>query len=58
VDQAVTLSDPKGMSMQIDSLLTTLNDTDQIASEIDSFEELDSGLSDEIPDVPRQRERN
>jgi hypothetical protein len=57
VDQAVTLSDPKGMSTQIDSLLTTLNDTELIAQEIDSFEELDSGYSDEIPEVDR-RERN
>lgn len=43
VDQAITLSDPKGMSTQIDSLLTTLHDTDLIAAEMESLDEIEAG---------------
>jgi hypothetical protein len=58
VDQAVTLSDPKGMSIQIDSLLDTLKDTELIAAEIDAYDELDQGYSPQIPDLPpRQKMR-
>lgn len=58
VDQSVTLTDPKGMSTQIDSLLYTLNDAELIAAEMESFEELEAGLSDDIGTLPRSRERN
>lgn len=55
VDQAITLSDPKGMSTQIDSLLTTLQDTDLIAAEMESFDELEAGL-DPVMHLPREKE--
>jgi len=59
VDQAVTLTDPKGMSTQIDSLLYTLNDAELIAQEMESFEELEAGLSVDLDEqVLRRRERN
>jgi hypothetical protein len=59
VDQAVTLTDPKGMSTQIDSLLYTLNDAELIAQEMESFEELEAGLADSVDaPVSRSRERN
>jgi len=46
VDQAITLSDPKGMGVQIDSLLTTLHDTELIAAEMESIEEIEGGYDD------------
>jgi hypothetical protein len=49
VDQAITLSDPKGMSVQIDSLLTTLQDTDLIAAEMESLDELEAGHDEFVP---------
>ncbi|MCC7479742.1 hypothetical protein IT575_14975 [bacterium] len=55
VDQAITLSDPKGMSTQIDGLLTTLQDTELIAAEMESFEELEAGL-DPVVHIARERE--
>jgi hypothetical protein len=58
VDQAITLSDPKGMSTQIDTLLDTLNDTELLAAEIDAYDELDQGFSTEMPEIPvRRREK-
>jgi hypothetical protein len=58
VDQAVTLTDPKGMSTQIDSLLYTLNDAELIAAEMEGFDELEAGLLSEIDaPLPRSRER-
>lgn len=48
VDQAVTLSDPKGTAVQIDTLLDTLKETDLVAAEMDAFEELEAGLTDEV----------
>lgn len=58
VDQAVTLTDPKGMSTQIDSLLFTLSDAELIAAEMESFDELESGLLDRIDPLPRERLRH
>jgi len=55
VDQAITLSDPKGMGVQIDSLLETLQDTDLVAAEMDSLEELEQGL-DPVIHLPQQKE--
>ena len=54
VDQAVTLTDPKGMGMQIDNLLTSLQDTELIASEMEPFAELASGIDDVI-DLPEKQ---
>lgn len=48
VDQAVTLTDPKGMGTQIDNLLQTLQDTDLIAAEMEPYAEMEAGMSDEL----------
>lgn len=58
VDQAVTLTDPKGTGTQIDSLLDTLNDAELIAAEMESFEELEAGLLDKIDPLMRERVRD
>jgi hypothetical protein len=52
VDQAITLSDPKGTGMQIDNLLTTLQDTDLISAEMDYYNELEQGMADEVVALP------
>jgi len=54
IDQAITLSDPKGMGLQIDTLLLNLQETELVAAEMESFTELEQGLSDEI--FPLERE--
>jgi hypothetical protein len=48
VDQAVTLTDPKGMGTQIDNLLQTLQDTDLIAAEMEPYAELEAGYSENL----------
>jgi hypothetical protein len=53
VDQAITLSDPKGMGLQIDNLLMNLKETELIASEMESFTELEEGLADDFH-LPRR----
>jgi hypothetical protein len=58
VDQAVTLTDPRGTGTQIDSLLHTLNDAELIAAEMESFEELEAGLLDKYDPLPRSKVRN
>jgi hypothetical protein len=52
VDQAITLSDPKGTGMQIDNLLVTLQETELISSEMEYYNELEQGLSDDVIDLP------
>jgi predicted RNase H-like nuclease (RuvC/YqgF family) len=54
VDQAITLSDPKGMGTQIDNLLLNLKETELIAAEMESFSELEEGLDDEVFVLPRR----
>jgi hypothetical protein len=54
VDQAITLSDPKGMGMQIDNLLLNLQETELVAAEMESFVELEQGLSDEVISLPER----
>ncbi|MBN2082766.1 hypothetical protein JW859_11260 [bacterium] len=54
IDQAITLSDPKGMGVQIDTLLMNLQETELVAAEMETFSELEEGLSDEI--FPLERE--
>ncbi len=44
VDQTLTLSDPKGIGMQVDNLLLNLKDTEMISGEMDSYLELTEGL--------------
>lgn len=44
IDQAITLTDPKGMGMQIDNLLANLQETELITSEMEAFEELQAGM--------------
>ncbi len=46
IDQAITLTDPKGMGVQIDNLLANLQETELITSEMEAFEELEAGLMD------------
>lgn len=55
VDQAITLSDPKGMGTQIDNLLFNLQETELIAAEMETFTELEQGF-DEVIELPRERE--
>ena len=55
VDQAITLSDPKGMGLQIDNLLQTLQDTELVAAEMDSIEELEQGL-DPVIHLPYEKQ--
>jgi hypothetical protein len=45
IDQAITLTDPKGMGVQIDNLLANLQETELITSEMESFDELEAGLT-------------
>ena len=56
VDQAITMSDPKGMGLQIDNLLLNLQETELIAEEMESFIELEAGLDDDMFILPRQKE--
>ncbi len=56
VDQAITMSDPKGMGLQIDNLLLNLQETELIADEMESFTELEAGLDDEMFILPREKE--
>jgi hypothetical protein len=56
VDQAITLSDPKGSNIQIDNLLTTLNDTELVSSEMEYYDELEQGMADDVIDLPNERE--
>jgi hypothetical protein len=53
VDQAVTLTDPKGMGTQIDNLLQTLQDTELIAAEMEPYAEFEAGYSEEL-DLPEK----
>lgn len=53
VDQAVTLTDPKGMGTQIDNLLQTLQDTDLIAAEMEPYAELEAGFSEDL-EIPEK----
>jgi hypothetical protein len=46
IDQAITLTDPKGMGVQIDNLLANLQETELITSEMEAFDELEAGLGD------------
>ena len=55
VDQAITLSDPRGMGSQIDNLLLNLQETELIAAEMEPFSELEHGF-DEVIELPRERE--
>jgi hypothetical protein len=55
VDQAITLTDPKGMGTQIDNLLFNLQETELIAAEMETFTELEQAYDDVI-ELPRQRE--
>ena len=50
IDQAITLTDPKGMGMQIDNLLANLQETELITSEMEAFEELQAGMDMEHED--------
>jgi len=54
VDQAITLSDPKGTGMQIDNLLLNLQETELVAAEMESFDELEQGLTDEVFHLPEK----
>lgn len=56
VDQAITMSDPKGMGVQIDNLLLNLQETELIADEMESFTELEAALDDEMFILPREKE--
>jgi hypothetical protein len=57
VDQAVTLSDPKGAGLQVETLLQNLKDSEQISTEMDGLLDMDLG-QDEItaglPPVPQK----
>jgi hypothetical protein len=52
VDQAITLSDPKGSNIQIDNLLVTLNDTELVSTEMEYYDELEQGMADDVIDLP------
>jgi hypothetical protein len=52
VDQAITLSDPKGTGLQIDNLLTTLQETELVSSELEYYDELEQGMLDDVIDLP------
>jgi hypothetical protein len=52
VDQAITLSDPKGTGIQIDNLLVTLNDTELVSAEMEYYDELEQGMSEDVIDLP------
>ena len=54
VDQAITLSDPKGTGIQIDNLLTTLNDTELVSSEMEYYDELEQGMAEDVIDLPER----
>ena len=56
VDQAITLTDPKGMGLQIDNLLMNLQETELIAAEMDAYTELEQGMLDEVVSLPRERD--
>lgn len=51
VDQAITLSDPKGIGQQVDNLLQNLQDTDLLSAEMDSYLELTDSADDLLDDV-------
>jgi hypothetical protein len=55
VDQAITLSDPKGMGVQIDNLLSSLQDTEIVAAEMEGFEEFEQGM-DPVVSLPREKQ--
>lgn len=55
VDQAITLSDPKGTGVQIDNLLNNLQTTDELATEMAAYEELQEGWSGYLS-IPEDRE--
>jgi hypothetical protein len=57
VDQAITLSDPQGAGVQVETLLQNLQDSEQLASELDSLLDLDLGLDDDLDAAPRSRTR-
>jgi hypothetical protein len=44
IDQAITLTDPRGMGAQIDNLLTNLQETELITNEMEAFDEMEAGL--------------
>ena len=46
IDQAITLTDPRGMGVQIDNLLANLQETELIAKEMEAYDELEAGFSD------------
>jgi hypothetical protein len=54
VDQAITLSDPKGTGLQIDNLLTTLQETELLNTEMEYYDELEQGMLAETIDLPDQ----
>ena len=57
VDQAVTLSDPKGAGLQVETLLQNLKDSEQISGEMDSMLDMDLGQDDltaGLPPVPQK----
>ena len=56
VDQAMTLSDPKGMGVQIDNLLHTLQETELVAAEMEGFSELEAALEDDVYRLPKERQ--
>ncbi|MCB1217878.1 hypothetical protein KDL44_10820 [bacterium] len=58
VEQAITLSDPRGSSMQIDNLLGNLEETEMLAAEMDAYLELQDGLTDEVIDIRGSLERD
>jgi len=55
VDQAITLTDPKGMGLQIDNLLMNLQETELIAAEMDAYTELEQGMLDDVFELPREK---
>ena len=57
VDQAITLSDPKGTGVQIDNLLSTLQETDLVSDEMSAYDELEQGLGDDVIDLPAEPPR-
>ncbi|MEZ5337106.1 MAG: hypothetical protein R3F46_02485 [bacterium] len=58
VEQAITLSNPRGSSMQIDTLLGNLEETELLTAELDAYMELQEGLTDAVPDIRGSLERD
>jgi hypothetical protein len=57
VDQAVTLSDPQGAGLQVETLLQNLKDSEEISGEMDSLLDMDLGQDDITAGLPPVRQK-